>query len=250
MSVEHFPSTHRTWIEEELARGDVGLVAVRTHVMMRSRAALVAYVQGARVSVLGEADDIVHDFFARRFGEEDYLARWLASGLSLRKWLMHGVSAHIRELWRRRARDARSGSVVLDESHVDASAPDAERAFDRMWIRTTLGEACRRVEEGLADEREQQQMQSGVQQASQERMTPHDAWTTFRQHVLEGRSYRMILLSAGLSPSREAEEQLAVATRRVVRRVRAELRNILREDGIRESELDREVERLTDGFDA
>ena len=40
MSVEHFPSTHRTWIEKELARGDVGLGAVRTHMMMRSRAAL------------------------------------------------------------------------------------------------------------------------------------------------------------------------------------------------------------------
>jgi hypothetical protein len=239
MSVEHFPSTHRTWIEEELARGDVGLVAVRTHVMMRSRAALVAYVQGARVSVLGEADDIVHDFFARRFGEEDYLARWLASGLSLRKWLMHGVSAHIRELWRRRARDARSSSMMLDESHVDASALDAERAFDRMWVRTTLGEACRRVEAGLAEE--------GAQGDVETRL---DAWSIFRQHVLEGRSYRAIRLSAGLSPSRESEEQLAVATRRVVRRVRAELRKILREDGIRESELDREVERLTDGFDA
>ncbi|MFM2164936.1 MAG: hypothetical protein RL325_1373, partial [Planctomycetota bacterium] len=64
-------------------------------------------------------------------------------------------------------------------------------------------------------------------------------------HVLEGRAYREILTASGEEPARAAEERLAVAVRRVLRLVRAELKSILREDGIRESELDAEVDRMT-----
>jgi hypothetical protein len=253
MSVDLFPSTHRTWIEGELGAGAAGLARARTHVMERSRAALVAYVKGARVAALGEPDEIVHDFLAKRLGEADYLARWLASGLPLRRWLMHGVSAHVRALWRARAADARRTTALDDATRAGDGAlaarePAAEEAFDRAWVLATLGEACARARESLADDA---------------------AWEVFARHVLDGRSYREIVdesrahsragqesraqsRAGDESParSRAEEERLAVATRRVLRAVRAELRAILREDGVRESELDAEVVRLSAGFGA
>jgi len=151
---------------------------------------------------------------------------------------MNGVSAHIRHLWRARVRDARDGSGTLAEGTLASNAPNAARAYERMWIRATLGEACRRVEEALQTEPHDQTSRLGL-----------DAWAVFRQHVLDGRTYRELLLTAGIAPTRADEEQLAVLTRRVVRRVRGELREIMRKDGVRESELDHEVARLTDGFD-
>ncbi len=228
MVVDHFPSTHRTWLETQLGRGDLGLAAAREHVMARSRVALVAYVRGARVSPLGEPDDIVHDFFARNLGKPDYLGRWLASGLPLRRWLMNGVSAHIRMLWRERALHA-GRHEPLEESarSIESGDRGAERDFERAWVRATLGEACRRVEERLVVEGDA------------------EVWQVFQRHVLDGRSYREILSTAAEQPSRAAEERLAVAVRRVLRLVRAELKEILREDGIRESELDAEVDRMT-----
>ncbi len=50
MSVDHFPTTQRTWLVAQLGEGEVGLSVARAHVMARSRAALVAYVRGARVT--------------------------------------------------------------------------------------------------------------------------------------------------------------------------------------------------------
>lgn len=237
MPVDHFPSTHRTWLHEQLAEGESGLAAAREHVMARSHAALVAYVRGARVSALGEPDEIVHDYFARNLGKSDYLTRWLASGLPLRRWLMNGVSAHIRALWRERATHARRHEPLASSAReLESDARGAERDFERAWIRATLGEACRRVEDALRAQRDL------------------ETWRAFHRHVLEGESYRAILQSAGTQPSREGEERLAVAVRRVLRLVRAELKAILREDGVRESELDAEVDRMThlmdNGLDA
>lgn len=227
MPVDQFPSTQRTWLATQIADGDRGLDAARVHVMERSHAALVAYVRGARVSALGEADDIVHDYFARNLGKSDYLARWLASGLTLRRWLMNGVSAHIRTLWRERATHARRHEPLASSvRELESRTRGAERDFERAWIRATLGEACRRVQERLLEQRDA------------------DAWRVFELHVLEGQPYRAILAAAGEAPTRDAEERLAVAVRRVLRLVRAELKAILREDGVRESELDAEVDRM------
>ena len=237
MSVDHFPTTQRTWLVAQLGEGEVGLGVARAHVMARSRAALVAYVRGARVTALGEADDIVHGFFARNFGKSDYLDRWLASGLPLRRWLMNGVSAHIRALWRERATHAGRHEPLSESARaIESGTRGAEREFERAWIRATLGEACRRVEESLRAAGD------------------GDAWSVFQRHVLDGQSYRAILLAAGEQPTREAEERHAVAVRRGLRLVRAELKAILREDGLRESELDAEVDRMThlmdNGLDA
>lgn len=233
MPVDHFPSTHRTWLENQLGLGDPGLAAAREHVMARSRVALAAYVRGARVAPLGEPDDIVHGYFARQLGKSDYLPRWLASGLPLRRWLMNGLSAHIRMLWRERALHAGRHEPLGDSVRgIESGTRGAEREFERAWIRATLGEACRRVEDALRSD------------------GSDEAWRAFQQHVLEGRAYREVLSAAGEEPTRAAEERLAVAVRRVLRLVRAELKAILREDGLREGELDAEVDRMTDGFDA
>ena len=226
--VDHFPSTHRTWLETQIGLGGPGLSAAREHVMARSHAALVAYVLGSRVSPLGEPDDIVHGFYAKNLAKDDYLARWLASGLPLRRWLMNGVSAHIRALWRERALHAgRHEPLDANARGIESGTRGAEREFERAWVRATLGEACRRVEEQLLAEGDA------------------GSWRVVQQHVLEGRAYREILTATGEEPARAAEERLAVAVRRVLRLVRAELKEILREDGIRDSELDAEVDRMT-----
>jgi hypothetical protein len=147
----------------------------------------------------------------------------------------------VRALWRARAADARRTTALDDATRAGDGAlaarePAAEEAFDRAWVLATLGEACARARESLADDA---------------------AWEVFARHVLDGRSYREIVDESraqsragevGPARSRAEEERLAVATRRVLRAVRAELRAILREDGVRESELDAEVARLSAGF--
>ena len=79
-------------------------------------------------------------------------------------------------------------------------------------------------------------------------LADYGAWRVFARHVLDGRSYRAILEEYGVTPSRTGEERLAVASRRVLRAVRAELRAVLREDGVAEGDLDAEVARLSEGF--
>ena len=150
---------------------------------------------------------------------------------------MNGVSAHIRALWRERATHAGRHEPLSESARaIESGNRGAEREFERAWIRATLGEACRRVEESLRAAGD------------------GDAWSVFQRHVLDGQSYRAILLAAGEQPTREAEERHAVAVRRGLRLVRAELKAILREDGLRESELDAEVDRMThlmdNGLDA
>jgi hypothetical protein len=230
MPVDHFPSTHRTWIAEELARGEDGLASARRHVMARSHAPLVAYVRGAQRQSADEAEEMVHDFFAKRLAQEDYLPRWLASGLPLRRWLMNGVSAHLRASWRAR-RDATGraeSEFPLDLAR--GSEDDAVREFERSWVRTTLGEAVRRACDGLSGGGEEE-----VRRA-------------FERHVLEGLSYRAMLEADGVVADPASEERLAVAVRRVLRLVRGELRRLLLADGISAAEVELEVGRMLEAL--
>ena len=225
-----FPTTHATWLMQTIVDDPP---AARSHVMQRYAAPLCAYARASSLRLLGEPEELVNDFLAARVGEASYLERWRGSGLSLRRWLMNGVSAHIRLLWRERATHARRHEPLAESARELASdTRGAERNFERAWIRATLGEACRRVQDSLNESRDA------------------EPWRVFELHVLEGQPYRAILAAAGEAPTRDGEERLAVAVRRVLRLVRAELKAILREDGVRESELDAEVDRMTDGLDA
>jgi hypothetical protein len=230
MPVDHFPSTHRTWIEEELARGTDGLAAVRRHVMARSHAPLVAYVRGAQRQSVAEAEEMVHDFFATRLAQDDYLARWLASGLPLRRWLMNGVSAHLRAWWRASRNRSDRAEPGASLELVRGTDEDAMRSYERSWVRTTLGEAVRRVCARLASEGDL------------------DARRAFERHVLEGMSYRAILEADGVAPGRAQEDRLAVAVRRAVRLVRGELRELLLADGIPAAEVELEVGRMLEAL--
>ena len=78
MPVDHFPSTHATWIDAQLtvmqdggAAGTSALSALRRHLMERYRTALLAYVRGSSLRKLGEAEELVDGFFAERACEAD-----------------------------------------------------------------------------------------------------------------------------------------------------------------------------------
>jgi Na(+)-translocating NADH:ubiquinone oxidoreductase F subunit len=75
--VDHFPSTHATWIDAQLtiaegghAPADAARQALRTHLMGRYYEALQAYVSTGSLVSLGEPAEIVGEFFARDTNKE------------------------------------------------------------------------------------------------------------------------------------------------------------------------------------
>ena len=84
MPVDHFPSTHATWIDAQLtiaersraagdAVGEINAIdALRRHLMERYHAALRAYVCGGSLRRLGEPDEHLADLEERgaRFQRE------------------------------------------------------------------------------------------------------------------------------------------------------------------------------------
>ena len=118
MPVDHFPSTHATWIEAQLtiaegtgADARTALDALRLHLMDRYRQALVAYVRGSSLRRLGDAEELVNGFFADRACERRFLLEWRASGMPLRRWMMNGVGFYGKGIVRDRARaKAREGA--------------------------------------------------------------------------------------------------------------------------------------------
>ena len=142
--VDHFPSTHATWIDAQLTLaegGDARVAAgaaqsLQTHVMERYHRPLCAYVRTGAFARLGEPEDLVAGLFAKQLQGLEFLLRWRTSGMPLRRWMMNAASFHCRGLARDRARAA--GREVLDPAGDDglldalpSSEPNAERAFDQ-----------------------------------------------------------------------------------------------------------------------
>jgi len=102
MPVDHFPSTHATWIDAQLTiaeragahteDGQSARRALQQHLMQRYHEPLRAYVRGSSMRQLGDADELVGGFFADRVGAHGFLADWRESRMPLRRWLMNGIS--------------------------------------------------------------------------------------------------------------------------------------------------------------
>lgn len=234
-----FPTTRLAWIDDQLATIELGGEAagraragLLSHVIERYRDPLVAYLRAAGVARGADADDvvdeIVHEFLARRVAREDYFARFRASGLRLRRYLMNGALLLARE--RRRDRRFSRGPTFgresglpagVDLDRADPRALDAEAAFDRAWTSQLLARAAERVAGELFAEGDAR------------------AWTVFRRHFVDGLGYAEIGRETGAS-EREIRNEL----RRAGRRLESALRAELLDEGIPEAEIEDELRRV------
>jgi DNA-directed RNA polymerase specialized sigma24 family protein len=218
-----FPTTHATWIAEQLARGADGRAEVHDHIMRRYAAPLRAYVLGSSLRTLDDADALVNGFFVTRLSRGDYIARWRESSLPLRRWLVNGLLLHARE----RLREQRKASGGCDGcacgtgcAPVDSIAlePSAFEQFERAWSRALLGDACSLAQRELVAEGD------------------GEAWEVFRRHYLDGLEYADI----GLQLRITAAEARTCARRASYRFERA-LRQLLEDEGVARDDLDEEI---------
>ena len=220
MPVDHFPSTHATWIDAQLTiaeragahteHGQSAQRALQQYLMQRYHAGLRAYVTRSSLRSIGEPDDLVGGFFAERACKSDFLNSWRQSGLSLRRWMMTGINLYGKSIIRNQTRDRlRSiGGVDLENGGL-ADESSAEQAFERAWALVVLNAALSQVHADLA---------------AMSRL--EDFWI-FRRRVIQGESYESIAPSVGRTP-----QQCAGGTRFVTDRLREALRNALSEEGV------------------
>jgi hypothetical protein len=231
-----FPSTHTTWMHEQLDGDEDRRRAVRSVVMARYFEPLRIYVKGSSYRTLGESAELVSAFFVSRFARDDYLDAWRASGMTLRRWLINGLILSMREEVRRRRRAAKRGMSDMreargvaergsgDEDPIDlleSPEPEAEAAFERAWAVSILREACEEVETICNADGES------------------DRWLLFRRHVLDGQSYALLVDETGFEPARAA-----VVVRTISNRVRAALRRLVERDGVHHDDIDGELNRI------
>jgi DNA-directed RNA polymerase specialized sigma24 family protein len=231
MPVDHFPSTHATWIDAQLtiaeegdrtaasddpaatARAADARDALRRHVMERYTDALGAYVSASGLRSAGERDDLVAGFYAGPLSDDTFFRRWRTSGMPLRRWLMNAISFHCRGIRRDAARDRERQSGDRGSAAVVES--DAADAFDRAWALSLVNEAYARVQDDLASRGR------GIEDE------------VLRMHVIDGLPYDEVARALGLT-----RNDCFNATRRVAGRVRDAVRDLLREEGVPESELE------------
>jgi DNA-directed RNA polymerase specialized sigma24 family protein len=230
-----FPTTHRTWIVETL-RGafqskepgarERAMTELRQHVMQRYFEPLRIYVKGSSFRAMGESADLVNGFFASRLARDEYMAKWVESGLPLRRWLANGLVLYLRE----RSREGRIGGKSVevrdpaDLETLDIPAlhePDAAMAMERSWAESVVAGALRSTLAGLEQSRRQ------------------PAWEVFQRHFVQGTNYEVIATETGRTLL-----DLKADAKLVQRRLRAEVERILREDGVPESRLEEETDHL------
>lgn len=226
-TVDHFPSTHGTWIEGQLERiaahaGQQSVsdatAALRKHLMERYYEPLCVYVRAQPLIALGEPADIVGDFFARDVDAVSFLARWRQSGMPLRRWMMNAMALHCRSLARDAGREARRHDRAVDVGAVAESGSRAERAFDRAWALAIAGRAFH------------------IAQADAEsRARPLDV-LAFRLHTIDGLGHESIARQLGIT-----ESQSSNACRRISARMREAIADLLRQDGVPPAQLDAAV---------
>ncbi|MFO0005367.1 MAG: hypothetical protein ACK559_29995, partial [bacterium] len=110
MSSTMFPTTQATWLVDRVEHAPS---EARAHVLERYFQPLCAYARAsANLRALGEPAELVNAFFAARFTDDMYLARWISSGIPLRRWLANGLVMHARNtLLAARRRAEHGGSV-------------------------------------------------------------------------------------------------------------------------------------------
>ncbi len=222
-NTDHFPTTQLTWILDRLAEGDRGAPTLREHLMERYREPLLIYVRGSTLRSLGEADELVHGFFAQFFSRADALNRWAESGTRLRRWMMNGLVLHARGLRRDASRNRETGSVDALEGWA-AGGPSAEEAYEAAWARSLLSDAATAVQAELHAEGRSA------------------AWEVFARHIIDGRPYAECCPPLGYTV-----DDGRTVTRMVSIRIRRTLRELLLQEGTPEADISAEL-RLLEGL--
>lgn len=226
-SVDHFPSTHRTWIEMQLTvieeSADIA-VASDAHrelcafVMARYHEPLCAYVTTATLRDLGEPHDLVASFFARSLATPLMLRRWRDTGISLRRWMMNAIALHCRGLRRDKTRAAARLQSDHEIATLSAPGPSPEREFDRAWALTIANEAHEHARsEVLARGRD-------------------DDYEAFRMHIFDACEHAEIARRLGITRTQSVN-----AVRRLSQVMRDQVRVLLRAEGIDGAALDAAV---------
>ena len=118
-----FPTTHATALLTLVTDGGAGAEQAKAAgiaLMRRYADPLTVFVRGSSLARLGEPEEIVNGYFATRLSDEaaivEFLTKWVASGMRLRRWLMNGILFYGQGLARDRARaQDRGGSMAPDE---------------------------------------------------------------------------------------------------------------------------------------
>ena len=218
-----FPTTHATWIAEQIARGAKGRAAVHDHIMRRYAGPLRAYVEASSLRSLDDADALVNGFFVTRLAREDYIAKWRETMLPLRRWLVNGLLLHARERQREirkanRDGDGGCGGCGCASPCEVGLEPSAFEQFERSWSRALLGDACSLAQRELVDEGD------------------GDAWEVFRRHYLDGLEYADIGLQQRISAA-----EARTRARRASYRFERALRQLLEDEGVARDDLDEEI---------
>lgn len=142
--VEHFNPTQRTWINEQLDLGDRGLFEVRTHIAQTYHTPLELYFSATswarerRHDPDWSPDTVVHEFLADRLSRDDYLRKWIESGLRMRRWLINGLHLYLNEHYRKTRRIG-GGDEALDAVPVQAEPGlDADRVMVCGMVRQSI----------------------------------------------------------------------------------------------------------------
>jgi DNA-directed RNA polymerase specialized sigma24 family protein len=217
MAQDVFPATLNTWISGQLEQGRGGLLNINHHLMNTYAMPLRVYYLGTNSCWLGEADDVVAGFFASRLGKPDFLVKWQASGIRLRRWLMNSFCFYLKELRRQRKREQTAEAV--DEQVTFDGDPDA--AVDRASAISFVQQALLQAE-----------------QACREEKLDHH-WQVFLRHHLSGASFQEIAVEFKVDAARAT-----VMSRTATRKFRKALREVVANDGVAPEQIDHEIQAL------
>ena len=116
---------------------------------------------------------------------------------------------------------SREGAPLSENDEPLSASSDASESFDRAWALALLSEACMSVEAALLAEGRD------------------PAWTVFRRHAIDGRSYEALESELGLR-----RQQMADLVRSVTKRLRTRMAELLEVEGGDLAEELRDVIRL------
>jgi hypothetical protein len=211
-----FPNTMSTWIHQQLQGG--GRDLVNEHVMSVYAHPLKVYFLGSSLRSLGEADDMVAGFFASRLERDGYFDQWRESDMRLRRWLMNGFLFFLKEEIRRQNRDGKSS---LGEDAITPMFENPDADFDRAWAQAMVRDAWIDAAKSCEDD--------GL----------GDHWRLFIRHHVDGLAYKEFVHEFEVTPS-----QAAVMVRTATSRFKKAVRERILIDGVRESEINSEIQRL------
>ncbi len=204
-----FSRTLSTWIGAELQRGDNGRHNVNRHVMETYAWPLQVYFLGTNMRWLGEPDEIINGFFASRLPRDDFFDMWQASGMRLRRWLMNALCLYLKEVRKKRLRNAPGGGAVGAEQEAVTFSGDPDAAVDRAAAIVFV----------------QRAMAAAQQACDKKNMAAH--WQMFLRHHVDGRDFRALAKEFGVD-----EARAAVMSRSAERNFKNALTDVLLKDGV------------------